>query len=595
MFYLLFVWILLVSLLERKDILKQNIVICLYLVPLVIVTCLRFGIGADYFSYEYIYNNLDTGSFGKMLESFKNMEPGFRVIFFIFKKLNFSYHLAISTITTVLNVIVIKWIKDNDLKIGPSLLLYLSLFYFAWVLNAIRQGIVIVMFAFLFFNKRVNLKPIQSILALVLLSTIHVSVLTAIPVLLINRFKFSSKQLIILFIASLLSTFIPIGSLLRSFKNVPYVSKIILYLDTAKLGFLDFPGMMRFALFSFIYIGTRIIFTYEDEFEHRLSQFFLLNMIVYFFLKNIEILASRTSVYGYFMLILLLPMLLEKTFDKKIKHLNVFAVALFLAFTSFGIYKELNGAVRQSGFTGSHFTINMSTVINTDRSQYINMHNHLTQMDEYSKNAVDEFFNDKDLEAIGEQGTETERYISVKFPNDMYGVINNQGQIFETGIYNQKPKIYGPWMEVNSEGSNFKRSIFKKIGSNETLEQEEIWSEIEPYIKEDVELSTKWFKHKHLEYEAYSDTIIHDFFPTNILKNSVLVKFGSPLFFNVLEISVYNQNYYLLMDMQLNPIINRLYNSLEPYNNAQIAIGTTVNSVEYINEDGKIIWVENRK
>ena len=138
LFYSFFlIGLLFLFLFSRVDqkILKLS-VLCLG-VLLVVIAGFRYGIGTDYYTYEHIYNNMESASY---------IEPGYRYVNIILKYLGCSYEMSVLFFALVTNLLLLHFIKQYSIDFVFSLVLYVFLNYYFITFNAVRQMFGIAIF-----------------------------------------------------------------------------------------------------------------------------------------------------------------------------------------------------------------------------------------------------------------------------------------------------------------------------------------------------------------------------------------------------------------------------------------------------------------
>ena len=118
-----------------QKILKLS-VLCLG-VLLVVIAGFRYGIGTDYYTYEYIYNNIENALY---------VEPGYRYVNIILKYLGCSYEMSVLFFALITNLLFLYFIKQYSISFLFSLVLYVFLNYYFITFNAVRQMIGIAIF-----------------------------------------------------------------------------------------------------------------------------------------------------------------------------------------------------------------------------------------------------------------------------------------------------------------------------------------------------------------------------------------------------------------------------------------------------------------
>ncbi|EPF45818.1 hypothetical protein HMPREF1222_02448 [Treponema vincentii F0403] len=138
MFYVFFlVEMILLFLFSRLDKKILKISVLLLILLLVMISGFRYGIGTDYYTYEYIYNNIAESSY---------VEPGYRYVNIALKYLGCSYATSVLFFAFVTNVLLIYFIKQYSIDFVFSIVLYVLFNYYFISFNAVRQMVAIAIF-----------------------------------------------------------------------------------------------------------------------------------------------------------------------------------------------------------------------------------------------------------------------------------------------------------------------------------------------------------------------------------------------------------------------------------------------------------------
>ncbi len=169
---------------------------------LLLVTLCRYGLGTDYFSYQYHYN-LIPDDFVSVLESDSHIDIGFRVLMFIFKIFNFKFYIFTACIGFLTLILYLITINQNSKKPIVSLFLLYSLYWLVYVNSALRQGLTMGLFIFAFYQFVNTKNTVRYILIILLASLFHKTALIGLVVLVIHKFYrrlFNNKQFNILLV-----------------------------------------------------------------------------------------------------------------------------------------------------------------------------------------------------------------------------------------------------------------------------------------------------------------------------------------------------------------------------------------------------------
>lgn len=167
---------------------------------LLLVTSCRYGLGTDYFSYQYHYN-LIPHDFASVLEADSHMDIGFRILMFIFKSYNLKFYIFTASIGFLTLILYLVTINKNSKKPIVSLFLLYSLYWLVYVNSALRQGLTMALFIFAFYQFVNTKNTVRYILIILLASLFHKTALIGLVVLVIHKFYrrlFNNKQFNIL-------------------------------------------------------------------------------------------------------------------------------------------------------------------------------------------------------------------------------------------------------------------------------------------------------------------------------------------------------------------------------------------------------------
>ena len=158
------------------------------LIFLTLFAGLRFNVGADYLSYEYLFN---------MIKS--NQQTRMEPLYWFLNKISPNYVVLCIIITFLSLYLIFKFINYLDKKNFYFILFgYVSIYYLQWNMSTVRQGLAISVFLYstiFLFEKRY-----EKYLFFVLLGGLfHKSLFLAIFLYPIFKYKIKDKYLIIIF------------------------------------------------------------------------------------------------------------------------------------------------------------------------------------------------------------------------------------------------------------------------------------------------------------------------------------------------------------------------------------------------------------
>lgn len=368
MYFLIFIFGAILCILEDK----RHRLLILYTMILTALASFRYGIGSDYFSYEYLYHLLKTPVLNELKHSYvSNQEVLFRIIGSLIKNLGIQYQVYISIFATVNLVYVAKTCKKYSSRPIMSLFFYYSFFFFVWTCSGIRQGITLAVGMYYYLQYIENGKKTKFIIITIILSLIHHSALTLLLFMLIRKCNFTRKSLVIISICSILIGMLPINKFVMLFIDFPIVKKIVPYItiDYKISNILLFPSIVRmlFLVVAFCYYNE---YSKKGKISKVIADTFILSMNLYFILKFSELTAARISIYGYYLIIIILPDIYNMY---KTKHNKFLIASILLIFSSLYIAKELNTMKVQTGLIHpNNVVIPYTNIFNKDKYDFYN-------------------------------------------------------------------------------------------------------------------------------------------------------------------------------------------------------------------------------
>lgn len=343
MYYIVFIIGIILSIINDK----KRISFKLLALILSILAFLRYGVGADYFAYKYLYSRLNDSLIFELKYGIDNQEVLFRLIGSLIKKIGFSYQGYI-IIIAIINMYYITKICNKYSK-NPtfSLFIYFCFYYFVWTFSGLRQGIVLAMGIYYLLDCLEKDKTLKLILITVLLSLIHSSAIILVPLYMSTKMDLDRGKLIILVFIGVLASIIPLGNIIVKLTWIPIVSRLLPYIGstTSLLNILDFKSLGRL-LFLFIGLFYYNSYSSQDGLSKKIINIHILSLILYFFFKFSELTAARLSIYGMFLNVLILPNIYYMYKDKfdKLIYISCLGVLSTLYFN-----KELRTMKTQAG------------------------------------------------------------------------------------------------------------------------------------------------------------------------------------------------------------------------------------------------------
>jgi len=173
------------------------------------------------------------------------------------------------------------------------------MFYFVWTFSGFRQSLTIAIGLYYLLRALEEKKMLKIIIVSSALSFIHSSSLILIVLFFLSRFDFRKKSLIILTIASILFSVLPLGFLFNYVPSSLIAVKVAPYIQsTLSFNFLDFQSISRIALLTlvFFYYDALVKIT---SFNKTILNVYIISILFYFIFQFTgELTAARLSIYG---------------------------------------------------------------------------------------------------------------------------------------------------------------------------------------------------------------------------------------------------------------------------------------------------------
>lgn len=308
---------------------KYKILLKTYAILLFVFASLRYGVGQDYFGYKYLYSRYLSEPLYEFANKLSREEIGFRLLASIFKMLGLSYESFIAFISALTMIIVYIICKKYSILPLLSLLVFYSSFYLVWIFSGIRQGFTIfaaMLLVIYCFNKQRN---IMLIIGTFILSLFHASVLIIIPIYFLAKIKWDKTYLFALTILSIFLSVLPFNFITFLAKLSPIANRVTYYENSNGFINLDFQSFTRiiFVIIAILFYNSLLE---EDKLLNFVLKYYILGAFSYFLFKDIELIASRLSIYFRVFEMLIIPSMIVKASKYKNSTLYGIAVIIFL-------------------------------------------------------------------------------------------------------------------------------------------------------------------------------------------------------------------------------------------------------------------------
>lgn len=599
MYYATFIYLLILVFIGKNFTNKTRFILAAF--PLVLVAFLRYGVGADYFSYESLYESLEVSSINSYLNSLKTMEPIFKFLMGVFKFVGINYHIFIFSLSTFLVVLNLKWLYEISPNFEQSVLLQYSLLYIYWSLSAMRQGIVLSVLMYFFFNGKKRYSSIQLFAVTVLMMLVHVSAIIVPIYYLISKGKWNKKYFIVILLLSPVTRLIFDPQVMNLLASIPLIGKVARYADYNSIKFLSMPSLMRL---SFIIL---ILFHYDKLLEKyserkRLIDFSLLGLISYFYLPLAMVIGTRVTIYSFCLIVIIFPMIVslyEKT------KLYIYSVIGFVSISSVSFYNEFSKLNARSGYNGSSHSLNFVTVFNGSRTMFDNSYAIDLEITDINRerlehsNLLDRY--NTEYNQVEAQFDSDFSNLPVRFGNGKFGIINSKGEVVGLPVNDISPKVYGKYIEKTIQYGDMRWKSYFEIGLDHLTEEEGLKQYTYIDLKDMIEKETSkelsfenspvWYN-VFYEKELESINFVNDIFYESSINLMRIFRYENSPEFTYLRISTDVSTYYIILKDGV-PLVENLYKEVIPLNSSGIIIGRTKDGFEYINEHGSIIWYES--
>lgn len=300
MFYIIFLIGFLLSLFNKR------MFFYFFALILAITASMRYGIGPDYFSYEYLFNRLQLSPIDEFKYGVDNQEIGFRMLGSLLKELGFSYQQYLMFFAAIDLFFLIKISKRYSKNPTLTLLFYFSFYYLTWTISAIRQSATIAIGLYYLLKCIEEKKGLKLVSVSLLLSLIHAGSLILIPMYLLSKIDFKKKQLLSISVISIILSAIPTGFVISKLTWIPFLNRVIPYINTQiTFNLLDFQGLGRlfFLILAFVFYDH---YAKQNDMYKKTINLYILSISLYFVLQFSELTAGRLGIYGKYLDIIFL-------------------------------------------------------------------------------------------------------------------------------------------------------------------------------------------------------------------------------------------------------------------------------------------------
>lgn len=588
MYIIVFILLLGMYLFRNSFTFKSSELAFLVLVGLVIV--LRYGVGGDYFSYQLIYDQVNTSDLLNSIAKQPEIEPLFLLVIAVFKLFHLPYHVFIVAMNFLMLYFTMKLIEEHSPTPSLSYFIYFGMSFLFWNLGAIRQGIVIAGLLYFYFKKDfpVSLKALLT----VLFCMIHISGIIVPIVYLLSKIKWKKYQFMIMVLMIPLFRLILHPDMVASLASLPLLGKFAKYLTYDSISLLSMPSLLRmFMVMSLIYFYDFLISKFS---EHTLLiHFTLLNLMMYFFIPGSMVMGTRLTVYGYYTMMIVFPMIIESIEFSKFNTLVTIVTIVFCM----GVFSnELLKQVDRTGYRNGVLAFNYETIFNGDINRFANQRaikknvqveglKNIKETSTYQNYLTSEF--------KVEKAKENDIFVPVKFDrSNMFGVVNTLGDVIFEPVFANRPTIYNNTMETVEWINSFQRKQYFNVPTQRLIDYDVVRDEVSSVLMMDQDYLSETLVERELLISEYSSVPL----PIDISFKSVVYvskidqRADSQHSYYKIATAVYS--FFVVVDGNNMLINNQIYEAIQPYNGKGYMIGTVNGYKEYVNLKGDTFWIE---
>lgn len=566
--------------------------------PFIIINFIRFGYGADYFSYGRIYNELNVSGVYQSIMSNTGIEPIYTLLNYISRTIGLNYHLFAGLFTSAIVIITIYWLVDYSPQFEWSVLLYYAMHYSVWTLSALRQGFTMALLFYFLFNNRKHFKKSIIVAAIIFALGIHSASIILVGLYLVSSLKWERKYFLYILALVPVARLILRPDILVLFEKLPAAGKVVRlllkYLGDTPISLFGFTSLVRIFFMIVVWLHyNKLREEYPDY--TKVFNFVILSFLLYLFIPFSTVIATRVTVYGYFLTIIVFPMIMRLYSETQYKTIMV---AGLMGFSLLSFYNEFDKMTDRSGYEAGLTKLNFETIFNPDYRDFnrqFALHNQIDDVNskKYQDDAVMEKVLSKEV-SVNASFTDTESYYSVRYSNiPGYAVIDSQGKLVSKPRLVDSLSVVGNLVEYTTSNSGaYTYPQYNPIGSiigvSEDVIREQIannaTSSIErnstPILKRRIELS--WLE----ESEIFTDYTLKPVEVAYLHSDTYMDKY------QYLEIRTSYRSYYALLDSEGQVVSNTWYNRIIPQDASGLIVAYTSYGKEYINREGQVFWID---
>lgn len=368
MYYLIFLTGLFLSIINDK----RKISLLFFTLILLVLACIRYGVGTDFFAYEYLFRRLSESPIDEYQFGLDDQEVLFRVMGSFIKSLGLTYQHYLMIIALINIYYLYKICRKYSKNPTLSLLVYFSFYYFVWTFSGLRQGLTLAIGIYYLLECLENKKNFKFLIIVSILTMIHSSSIVLILLYLVAKINIEKRQLIYLSLFSLLLAVLPVGALIAPLSSLPFMDRIIPYTSAgfSLNNIFDFQTLGR-VLFLSIALFFYDAYTEQGEMSKKMITIYIFSILFYFAFQFSELTAARLSLYGKILDIIILTNIYY-LYKERINKLLY--IGCLVCLSSVYLFKELETLKGQTGlYDDESIIIPYTNIFNKD--EHVFQHN----------------------------------------------------------------------------------------------------------------------------------------------------------------------------------------------------------------------------
>lgn len=299
---------------------------------IVFMVGMRSGVG-DTYAYINMFKDMPSNIVEFSTEQYTK-DRGFTILSILFKQfISQDYHVWLFTISVICGLAVAIAVYKYSSNYFYSLFLFITMVQFVWMLNGMRQFIVVsILFANL--DLIVDKKPIRFFILVALLSTIHITAWIMIPVYFYAQIRpFTIQQLFAIVVILVIG--LSIDKIADAYSYTLEDTAYEGYLEVAATS--DGSNILRSIVamcpFALAWFGRKHIVNKKSKLINVSINMSLASGLLYFISSfSGGILIGRLPIYFDMYNIILLPWLIKNIFEIKERRLAYFVVSICFLF-----------------------------------------------------------------------------------------------------------------------------------------------------------------------------------------------------------------------------------------------------------------------